>query len=296
MNTTSQAGQSYVMAFSAEEVRRLQTMAALLAPATRRLLEKAGIRAGMKVLDVGSGAGDVALLAAELVGPTGAVVGVDSNPAMLESARARAQAAGFSTVSFVKGDLARLQLDTNFDAVVGRCILQHLGDPVAALRHLVRHLRPGGVVAFQEIDGPPAGTSVPLVPLYEQMCSWVREGLHRAGLDSRFGLQLYRVFLDADLPAPQLHCDAFIGAGPNWGWYDVITESIRSLLPVIIKYGIATAEEIGIETLAERCREAMVKERSVAIRPSYISARTRIQHSELRSSPREVLRETHVQL
>jgi ubiquinone/menaquinone biosynthesis C-methylase UbiE len=280
MNTTDPAEQTYVMAFSAEEVWRLQTMAALLAPTTMRLLEQAGIRAGMKVLDAGSGAGDVALLAADLVGPTGAVVGVERNPAMLASARARAQAAGFSTISFVEGDLTRLQLDTDFDAVVGRCILQHLSDPVAALRLLVRHLRPGGIVAFQEIDGPPAPTSVPLVPLYEQMCSWVREGLHRAGLDSRFGLYLYRVFLDAGLPAPQLHCDAFVGAGPEWGWYDAIAESVRSLLPVIITHGIATAEEIGIETLAERCREAMVKERSVAIGPSYISAWTRLQQNK----------------
>ncbi|SRR5579884_205816 len=280
MNTTNPAGQSYVMAFSTEEVRRLQAMAALLAPTTTRLLKRAGIRAGMKVLEVGSGAGDVALLAADLVGPTGAVVGIESNPAMLALARARTQAAGFSTVSFVEGDLTRLQLDTEFDAVVGRCILQHLNNPIAALRHLVRHLRPGGIVAFQEIDIPPAGASFPLVPLYEQMYSWGREGLQRAGLDSRFGLQLYRVFLNAGLPAPQLHCDAFVGAGSDWGWYEIIAESVRSLLPVILKYGIATAEEIGIDTLAERCREAMVSQRSVAIGPSYISAWTRLQHSE----------------
>jgi SAM-dependent methyltransferase len=276
MNTSNRAEQTYVMAFSAEEIRRLETMAELLAPATRRLLEKAGIRAGMKVLEVGSGAGDVALLVASVVGPTGAVVGIENNPAMLEIAQARAQAVGCSTVSFVEGDLTRLQLDTDFDAVVGRLILQHLGDPVAALRHLVRHLQPGGIVAFQEIDVPPAGTSVPLVPLYEQMCYWAREGLHRAGIDSRFGLQLYRVFLNAGLPAPQLHCDAFVGAGPDWGWNDIVAETIRSLLPVIIKSGIASAEEIGIETLAERCREAMVREQSVAIGPSYISAWTRI--------------------
>ena len=276
MNGTNRTGQTYVMAFSTEEVRRLQTMAELLVPTTTQLLEKAGIRAGMKVLDVGSGAGDVALLAADLVGPTGTVVGVESNSAILDIARVRTQAAGINTVSFVEGDLTRLQLDTDFDAVVGRLILQHLSDPVVALRHLVRHLRPGGIVAFQEIDIPSGENSAPLVPLYEQMFSWAREGLRSVGVDSRFGLQLYRVFLDAGLPAPQLHCDAFVGAGPDWGWYDVIAETIRSLLPVIIRYGIATAEEIGIETLAERCREAMDRQRSVAIGPSYISAWTRI--------------------
>ncbi|HLI07832.1 MAG TPA: methyltransferase domain-containing protein [Ktedonobacteraceae bacterium] len=276
MNGTNRAGQAYVMAFSTEEVRRLQTMAELLAPTTTQLLEKAGIRADMKVLDVGSGAGDVALLAADLVGPTGTVVGIESNPAMLDIAQARVQDAGLTTVSFVEGDLTHIQLDIAFDAIVGRLILQHLSDPVAALRHLVRHLRPGGIVAFQEIDIPSGENSAPLVPLYEQMFSWAREGLRSVGVDSRFGLQLYRVFLDAGLPAPQLHGDAFVGAGPDWGWYDVIAETIRSLLPVIIRYGIATAEEIGIDTLAERCREAMDRQRSVAIGPSYISAWTRI--------------------
>jgi SAM-dependent methyltransferase len=193
--------------------------------------------------------------------------------------RERAQAAGFTNVSFVEGDLTHLQLDDDFGAVVGRCILQHLSDPVATLCHLMRHLRPSGIVAFQEIDLPPAGTSVPLVPLYEQMLYWGREGLQRAGLDSRFGQRLYQVFLDADLPAPQLHCDAFVGAGPDWGWYEVIAETIQSLLPVITQYGIATAEEIGIDTLLERCREAMVSQRSVAIGPSYISAWAYIQQS-----------------
>ena len=72
---------TYAMGRTEAEEQRLQRQAALYAPATRRLFEAAGIGPGMKVLDLGSGAGDVALLAAELVGPTGHVVGVDMNPA-----------------------------------------------------------------------------------------------------------------------------------------------------------------------------------------------------------------------
>jgi len=66
----------------------------------------------------------------------------------------------------------------------------------------------------------------------------------------------------------------------------VIAETIRSLLPVIIKHGIATAEEIRIDTLAERCRDAAARERCVAIGPSYISAWTRIQQSEQTNTTR----------
>ena len=72
------------------ERERLQDQATLLNPFTRYLFEDAGIGPGMRVLDVGSGMGDVALLAAEMVGPTGAVAGVDKNHDVLVAARQRA--------------------------------------------------------------------------------------------------------------------------------------------------------------------------------------------------------------
>lgn len=275
-NRTSPAEHSYLFEFTEREGRRLQSQAELLATSTRRLLERAGIAAGMKVLDVGSGAGDVALLAADLVGPAGTVIGIERNTASIEHARARVQAAGLTQVHFVEGDLTSLEIEEDFDAVVGRLVLQHLSDPAAVLHRLVRVVRPGGIVAFQEIAIPEAGASVPPVPLFDQMYWWASEGLRRAGVESRFGLHLNRVFLEAGLPVPELHCDAFIGAGPEWGWYEVIAESVRTLLPVIVGQGIATADEIAIDTLAQRCREAVVGQHSTVLAPDYISAWTRL--------------------
>ncbi|MGH3087411.1 MAG: methyltransferase domain-containing protein, partial [Rubrobacteraceae bacterium] len=78
MSERNRTAPEYVMGRSAEETARLQKQSLLYDPSTRRLFEEAGISAGMKVLDVGCGAGDVALLAADLVGPDGVVVGVDS--------------------------------------------------------------------------------------------------------------------------------------------------------------------------------------------------------------------------
>lgn len=276
VNWTDPQQHAYLFEFSEREGRRLHSQAELLAPSTHRLLVRAGITAGMTVLDVGSGAGDVALLAADLVGPTGQVVGIERNPASIAHARERVRAAGFTQVQLVEGDLTSLEIEGEFDAVVGRLILQHLPDPAVALRRLVRALRPGGIVAFQEIAIPPAGASEPPVPLLDQMYWWASEGLRRAGVESRFGLHLHRVYLEAGLPAPELHCDAFAGAGPEWGWYDVIAESVRTLLPVIVAQGIATADEIAIDTLAQRCREAAVGQRSVVMAPDYISAWTRV--------------------
>jgi ubiquinone/menaquinone biosynthesis C-methylase UbiE len=152
MSESDNSTQAYVFGRLVGEAQSIQQFAQILASVTRQFLEQAGLCAGMKVLEVGSGAGEVSLLAAELVGPSGTVIGVENNRAILEIARARSQAAKLTQVSFVESDLTDFVLDDTFDAVVGRYILQHLRDPFLALRQLLRHLRPGGIVAFQEAD------------------------------------------------------------------------------------------------------------------------------------------------
>ena len=145
MSVTNSSDPTYVLGRSRSETERLQRQGRLFEPYTQRLLEEAGITTGMKVLDVGCGAGDVAFLAARLVGPTGSVMGVDNNPAILETARQRASAAGLSNVSFVAGDLRDADLDHDFDAAVGRVILLYVGDQTVALQAITRYLRPGGL-------------------------------------------------------------------------------------------------------------------------------------------------------
>src|SRR3954468_14967530 len=95
----------YAFGHSPAETERLQRQGTLFNPSTRHFLASAGIGAGMKVLDVGSGAGDVALLVADLVGAHGAVVGVERDPGILRTAGDRARAAGLAHVSFVVGDV-----------------------------------------------------------------------------------------------------------------------------------------------------------------------------------------------
>ena len=71
MNQSNQSTQTYVLGSSSEETQRLQKQAQMYLPITQRFLQEAGITAGMKVLEVGSGAGDISLLVAELVGQGG---------------------------------------------------------------------------------------------------------------------------------------------------------------------------------------------------------------------------------
>src|SRR6516164_7810240 len=100
MPENDESNSTYVFELS-EEAKRLEKQGQFLAPLTRRLFEDAGITAGMKVLEVGCGAGDVALLLAEMVGLSGNIVGVDRNPAILETACKRVRLAGLSNVSFI---------------------------------------------------------------------------------------------------------------------------------------------------------------------------------------------------
>ncbi|HKF36363.1 MAG TPA: methyltransferase domain-containing protein [Ktedonobacteraceae bacterium] len=99
--TQSTLTTSSVFRHCGEEIQCLLRPSRLYDPCTQRLLEQTDITAGMKVLDVGSGAGDVTFLAGEPVGEKGMVVGVEHDLAPLEMAQARACAAGLTQVSFL---------------------------------------------------------------------------------------------------------------------------------------------------------------------------------------------------
>src|SRR6516165_3210243 len=144
---------SYALDQQQSEYERLGRQAARDNGLTERLFRAAGIGAGMRVLDVGCGAGHVSSLVASLVGPTGSVVGIDRQAPVLEYARAHAPTT--ANVSFILGDF-RDDIDRlgMFDAVVGRYMLQYQGDPLGAVSALAKGLRPEGVLAFVEADIP----------------------------------------------------------------------------------------------------------------------------------------------
>ncbi|MBD8726358.1 methyltransferase domain-containing protein [Frigoribacterium sp. CFBP 13707] len=107
---------------------------------------------GRRVLDVGSGPGTITVDIAERVAP-GRVVGVDAAEVVVEQARALAAERGVDTVEFVVADVFALPFDDDsFDVVHAHQVLQHVGDPVAALREMRRVTVPGGAVAAREVD------------------------------------------------------------------------------------------------------------------------------------------------
>ena len=263
---------TYALGRTAAETQRLIRQAQIYGPITRQFLVSAGIGAGMKVLDVGSGAGDVALLLADLVGPRGSVVGVEMNPAILETARARVDAAGWANVTFLHGDVTSIGLDDDFDAVVGRWILMYLRDPVAVLRGLVGRVRPGGIIAFQENDFTYPPTTFPPAPLHQQVMRWTTPPPGSGGPEQQMGSKLHQTYLDAGLPAPQLRLDAPVGGGEDWPGYAYVADTVRSLLPMMEQMGAVSAEDVDIDTLADRLRAEALRLRGVQMLPIIMGA------------------------
>jgi SAM-dependent methyltransferase len=267
------AGSVYLLQRDEAETQRLMTQARLFHPFTRRLLREAGIEAGMTVLDVGSGAGDVAFIAADLVGSAGRVIGIDSDPAILETARTRAGLTGRHQVSFIAGDCRSIDLDATFDAVVGRTILLYMSNPADTLRSLMDRLRPGGGVAFQEINTTPESVrSWPPLPIWKQVAEWAQAAVDHAGLNRDMGFALRRVFRDAGLPEPRMRLESTVGGGPEWDGYDYVASSIRSMSPLILASGAATPEALDLDTLADRLRSATVAAGGVGKIPDLVSA------------------------
>jgi SAM-dependent methyltransferase len=245
----------YPLGSSDHERRRLMRQADVLAEATERLFRKAGIESGMRVLDLGSGSGDVSLLVRKLVGESGDVTGVDMDQKQVEFAQRRVQSLGYSNVHFVASDYQSLVLEMPVDAIVGRLVLGFANDPIAALSAVCRNLRSGGIVALHEnnmeYDAPVL--IEPMNGLAAKAAGWINAGLRHSGVHSRVGLKLFGIMKTAGLdPSPQIEAMMNISQGPQGRLFASLAGLVRSAMPSIIASGAATATEIDIDSLEQR--------------------------------------------
>jgi SAM-dependent methyltransferase len=251
----------YALGSTEAEHDRLIRQAERLAPSTERLFREAGIGSGQRVLDLGSGVGDVAILAARLVGSSGEVVGIERDSRSVARARSRAAEAGFHNVRFAECDVSQLESAAPFDAAVGRLILQFVSDPVAVLRCLSRIVRPGGVLVFQEVSYAPLFALSSHLPLWSKSLSLLHETLQRSGANTEVGIALHRIFLEAGFSAPTMRLEMMLGADSDFTrWvYDILC----SLRPHVGRHNLSLQPLGDFETLPARMHSEVATSNSV---------------------------------
>lgn len=257
-NHLSGQASAYESGQSEHETQRRLSQSALLSGITERLLRAAGIRKGMRVLDLGCGAGDVSVMAAALVGSTGCVLGVDQDPKAVTIAKRRAARAGLHQTAFLAAPIDTLEDLGPFDAVIGRYILHHLADPAATVRRVAGLLSPGGVIAFHEIAANIPPQSFPEIPVLREAGSWLLELFRRGGAQYDAGSRMVEIFVEAGLPVPRMFEESIVGGGPGSPIYQWLGAALRSLAPKIIELGIATEQEMRIDSFEQRLEQAAV--------------------------------------
>lgn len=261
----------YDLGHEADELERLNVQGRALAAPTRTLLKAAGLRDGMRVLDLGSGAGDMSFLVADVVGEDGEVVGLERAPAAIAEARARGERQGRANVRFVQGDILDRHDASTFDALVCRLVLMYVPDPSAVLRIQAGAVRPGGIVAPIEFDVTVART-IPSTQLASKALGWAKDASERTGMDIALGPRLWQVLEQAGMtPGGMLSVQSHFGPGDPDG-HTLLAGIVRTLLPVIEQSGVASAAEVDVDTLIPRLRKELESARAVFAFPALTCA------------------------
>jgi len=181
----------YVLRGGSEGAVRLRLLARAKWPTTRVLLGRAGLRRGMRCLDVGCGAGDVTFEMARVVGDEGEVIGIDADAAVLEAARREAERRG-ARVRFRRGDAVGIDEPPIYDLVFARFVLTHMNSPEAALAGMMAAARPGGMIVIEDIDFE-GHVCFPPSHAFERYVQLYREVVRRRGGDPEIGRRLFQL-------------------------------------------------------------------------------------------------------
>jgi ubiquinone/menaquinone biosynthesis C-methylase UbiE len=234
-------GSGYVLRGGRAGVDRLQALARSLQAGTDALLDEVQVPAGADCLDVGCGAGDVTLDLARRVGAGGRVTAADMDAAQLEVVGERAAAEGLDNIDCVVCDIVHLADLAPADVVYSRNVLQHLPDPVDALRLMWSRVRAGGVLLVEDADFD-ATFCYPPQPAFDFWIERYSQVLRGRGGDPQSGRKLVARFAAAGIPQPQarVHARAYLtGEGKQLPYL-----TLDATADAMIGAGVATAAEI----------------------------------------------------
>jgi len=230
----------YVLRGGARGAERLRLLAAVKWPTTKTLLDRVGLRQGMKCLDVGCGIGAVTLKMAEIIGPSGVAVGLDLDEGCLSLARNEAHRLGLNA-EFRPGTVTELREESAFDLVFGRFVLTRLREPEKALTRMAQATRPGGLVVVEDIQFT-GHFCHPACPAFDRYVTLYQEVVQRKGGDPNIGPRLLEMFLDTGLEDVELDViQPTYRQGPGKQIAAVTMEHIRE---AVVGAGMASDEEI----------------------------------------------------
>ena len=231
----------YTIQGGGADADRLARQAAVMGSATKAFLVDAGARPGAACLDLGCGTGQVTLELARLVGLGGRVVGVDVDEGELELARRAAADTGI-TVSFVHADAAEVVEPAGFDLAFARLVLSHLVDPVAVLRAMVAAVRPGGVVAVEDLYTPSLRAE-PAAPALDRLIEVYSATVRFHGGDPAIGPRL-RAHL-ASVGLADVREQTVVNRMTTAHEKLFLAELVDNMRPAILEAGAATSDEVG---------------------------------------------------
>jgi ubiquinone/menaquinone biosynthesis C-methylase UbiE len=224
---------------------------------TDRFLADAGVAADMRVVELGCGGGEVTLLLAERVGPTGRVLAVDRHAPALAQAQARLRQAGFANVEFLSADLAgpddavAALARESFDVIAGRRVLMYLPDPVATLRRFMHALQSNAIAVFEEVDLTMVPARVAALPAHDRGTRWLRQMLAAEGANPAMGFALPSTLVQAGFRFERVRAEAVIqGQGTQFP----LATLLGLVRARIVATGVATdadIDAIGRELAAE---------------------------------------------
>lgn len=221
--------------------------------ASPRFFGSVGIRTGSRVLDIGCGNGDLSRFVARLAGPQGEVIAVDSSEAALALARAAGGEPDAAPITYRAVDLAVDLHDLGrFDVIVGRRVLMYLPDASATLARLVGLAKAGAILAFQEHARTNLPFGLAALPLHRRLYDWVWDTVAAEGGDVTLGLRLVDQMRSQGLSIAQARNE---GVLIQPGAPSFLPTLMRIMLPRLIEHGVASAEEVQPDTLAQRIED-----------------------------------------
>ena len=236
------ASTEYVLPRGEAEYDRLRAQARMWEPETAALLDRVGLAAGGRCVDVGCGPGETMRLMAERVGADGAVTGIDVDAALGAHAIAALHAAGHRQGTFEALDVVTDDTPPGapYDVVFARLLLLHVDDPIAVLWRLWDWVAPGGYLVVQDHDLR-TGAVVPALDSTDEFLRVALETFRAAGRDLELGLKLPELFARAGIGTPDgLDAAVRLALLPELApLYEAVYQAV---LPAALSLGITTAD------------------------------------------------------